>query len=66
MDNTITRIVTAINLAENWQELTTDDADPNGRFQHMRWLAEENNPASQFSVMLNSIFDLNYILLFLF
>ena len=59
MDNTITRIVTAINLAENWQELTTDAADPNGRFQHMRWLAEENNPASQFSIMLNSVFDLN-------
>lgn len=59
MDNTVTRIITSINLAKNWQELTRDEADPNGRFQHMRFLAEENNPASQFSVMLKSMFDLD-------
>lgn len=59
VDNTITRVITALNLAKNWQELTTAEADPNGRFQHMRWLAEGNNPGSQFSVMLNSVFDLN-------
>ena len=59
VDNTVTRIITSINTAKNWQELTMDSADPNGRFQHMRWLAEANNPASQFSVILNSIFDLD-------
>ena len=59
VDNTVTRIITSINTAKNWQELTTDEADPNGRFQHMRWLAEANNPSSQFSVILNSIFDLD-------
>jgi hypothetical protein len=59
VDNTITRVVTSINLAKNWQELTTAAADPNGRFQHMRWLSEANNTGTQFSVMLNSIFDMN-------
>ena len=59
LDNTVTRIITSINRAENWQQLTMDEADPNGRFQHMRWLAEANNPASEFSVILNSVFDLN-------
>jgi hypothetical protein len=59
LDNTITRIVTAINYAENWQELTTDAADPNGRFKHMRWLNEANNTLSPFSKILNSIFDLD-------
>lgn len=59
LDNTITRVITAINMADNWQQLTTDEADPNGRFKHMRWLNEANNPASQFSVLLNSLFDLD-------
>ena len=59
VDNTITRVITAVNLAKNWQELTSSESDPNGRFQHMRWLAEGNNTGSQFSVMLNSIFDLD-------
>lgn len=59
LDNTITRVITAINMADNWQQLTMDDADPNGRFKHMRWLGEANNPASQFSVLLNSLFDLD-------
>jgi predicted kinase len=59
LDNTITRVVTSINRAKNWQQLTMDEADPNGRFQHMRWLGEDNNPASAFSVILNSVFDLN-------
>jgi hypothetical protein len=59
LDNTVTRIVTSLNRAKNWQQLTMDEADPNGRFQHMRWLAEANNPASEFSVILNSMFDLN-------
>jgi hypothetical protein len=59
LDNTITRVITSINLAKNWQELTDPASDPNGRFQHMRWLAENNNPSSQFSVLLNSVFDLN-------
>lgn len=59
LDNTVTRIITSINRAQNWQQLTMDEADPNGRFQHMRWLAESNNPASEFSVILNSIFNLD-------
>jgi len=59
VDNTITRIVTAINFAKNWEELTTDEADPNGRFKHMRWLNENNNTFSPFSKLLRSIFDLN-------
>ena len=56
LDNTITRITTSINLAETWQELTMDSADPNGRFKHMRWLSQDNNATSQFSIILNSIF----------
>jgi hypothetical protein len=59
VDNTITRIVTAINYAENWQELTTDEADPSGRFKHMRWLNEANNTFSPFSKILGSIFNLD-------
>ena len=59
VDNTVTRIVTAINYAENWQELTTDAADINGRFKHMRWLNEANNTFSPYSKLLNSIFDLD-------
>lgn len=59
VDNTITRIVTAINYADNWQQLTTAEADPNGRFKHMRWLNESNNTFSPFSKLLTSIFDLD-------
>ena len=59
LDNQVTRIVTSLNRAKNWQQLTDDNADPNGRFSHMRWLNEFNNPASQFSVTLNSIFNLD-------
>ena len=59
VDNTITRIITSINFAKNWQELTTDAADPNGRFKHMRWLNEDNNTFSPFSKLLRSIFDLD-------
>jgi len=59
VDNTITRIVTAINYADNWQQLTTAEADPNGIFKHMRWLNESNNTFSPFSKLLTSIFDLD-------
>ena len=59
VDSTITRIVTAINYANNWQELTTAAADPNGVFKHMRWLNESNNTFSMFSKILNTIFDLD-------
>ena len=59
VDNTITRVITAINFAKNWEELTTDEADPNGRFKHMRWLNEQNNTFSPFSKLLRSIFDLD-------
>jgi hypothetical protein len=59
VDNTITRIIAAINYADNWQQLTTAEADPNGKFKHMRWLNESNNTFSPFSKLLNSIFDLD-------
>lgn len=59
VDSTITRLVTAINYADNWQQLTTDAADPSGQFKHMRWLNEANNTFSPFSKLLNSIFDLD-------
>jgi hypothetical protein len=59
VDNTVTRLVTALNYAENWEQLTTDKADPNGFFKHMRWLNEENNTFSRFSKILNTIFDLD-------
>ena len=59
VDSTITRLVTAINYANNWQQLTTDAADPAGQFKHMRWLNEANNTFSPFSKILNSIFDLD-------
>ena len=58
VDNTITRIATSINEAENWQQLTNPKADPNNRFQHMRWLADENNPYSKYSKLLNTVFYL--------
>ena len=65
VDNTITRMVTALNYAENWQQLTnegatnTEQADPNGLFQHMRWLSTKVNPFSEHSVLLKAMFDLN-------
>ena len=60
LDSTITRIVTSINKAKSWQELTgMENADPNKRFQHMYWLSEANNTMSTFSKLLNSIFYLN-------
>lgn len=59
VDNTVTRIVTSINQADNWFELTDPLSDPNGRFKHMRWLADENNVYSKHSVLLNSVFHLD-------
>ena len=59
LDSTVTRIVTSINKANSWQELTSDLADPNGKFKHMRWLSKDNNTFSQFSVLLNQIFYLD-------
>jgi hypothetical protein len=59
LDSTITRVVTSLRKAENWQDLTRDAADPNGLFKHMRWLSEDNNTFSPFSKLLNSVFDLN-------
>lgn len=58
VDNTITRIIASINAAENWFELTDPKFDPNNRFQHMRWLADENNPFSKYSKLLNTVFYL--------
>lgn len=59
VDNTITRVVTSLNHASNWQELTRDNADPNNKFQHMRWLSVDNNPYTQFSKLINSMYDIN-------
>lgn len=60
LDNTITRMVTSINYADNWQELTGYyNADPNQLFKHMYWMNPDNNTMTQFSVLLNSIFDLD-------
>jgi len=59
LDSTITRVITSINRAETWQELTDPETDVNGKFKHMRWLGEQNNPHSKFSVLLNSIFYLD-------
>jgi len=51
VDNTITRVITAINKAETYQELTTSPL-----FKQMHWLAKENNTQVGFSQLLNSIF----------
>ena len=59
LDNTITRVVTSLRKAENWEELTSDEADPNGIFKHMRWLSENNNTFSNFSKLLNTVFYLD-------
>ena len=65
VDNTVTRLVTALNYADTWQELTgegetgTESADPNGLFQHMRWLSTEINTQSKYSVLLRNMFDLD-------
>jgi len=61
VDNTITRVITSINSANSFQELTRQEADPNGKYKHMRWLANENNPHSKYSQLLNSIFYLDDI-----
>jgi predicted kinase len=59
LDSTITRVITSLRKAENWQDLTRDAADPNGLFKHMRWLSEDNNTFSPFSKLLSSVFDLD-------
>ena len=60
LDSTITRMITSINYADNWQELTGYyNADPNQLFKHMYWMNPSNNTQTQFSVLLNSIFDLD-------
>lgn len=51
VDNTITRVITAINKAETYQELTTSPL-----FKQMHWLAKENNTQVGFSQLLNSVF----------
>ena len=55
LDNTITRVITSINKAESYQELTTSPL-----FKHMHWLAKENNPLVSFSQLMNSIFYMQY------
>jgi hypothetical protein len=59
LDSTATRNILALNKADNWMQITgRSEADPNGEFKHMRWLAEENNPYSAVSVIINSMFNL--------
>jgi len=57
LDNTFTRIMTSLNHAKSWQELTNPDADPNGLFRHMRYLAYDNNTYTRHSVLLKSLFN---------
>jgi hypothetical protein len=58
LDSSVTRKITSINHAKSWQELTRAEADPNNKFQHMRWLSEDINPYSMHSQLLGSIFNL--------
>ena len=55
VDNTITRVVTSINKAETYQELTTSPM-----FKHMHWLAKDNNTQVMFSQLLNSVFYMKF------
>jgi len=57
LDNTFTRIMTSLNHAESWQQLTNPEADPNGLFRHMRYLAYDNNTYTEHSVLLKSLFN---------
>ena len=57
LDNTFTRIMTSLNQAKSWQELTNPEADPNGLFRHMRYLAYDNNTFTPHSVLLKSLFN---------
>ena len=59
--STITKHLTAINNAENWQQLTggkDGQADPTGKYKHMYWLSEANNTYPTYSKLLNSVFYL--------
>jgi hypothetical protein len=55
VDNTITRVITSINKAETYQELTQSED-----FKHMHWLAKENNTLAPFSQLLNSVFYMQF------
>jgi hypothetical protein len=57
LDNTFTRIMTSLNHADSWQQLTNPEADPNGLFRHMRYLAYDNNTYTEHSVLLKSLFN---------
>ena len=59
MDSTLTRRMAAINKVDNFTELTSDTVDINRRYRHMRWLNDNNNPHTKYSVLLNSIFILD-------
>lgn len=59
MDSTLTRRMAAINKVDNFTELTSDTVDINKRYRHMRWLNDNNNPHTKYSVLLNSIFILD-------
>jgi len=55
----IVRRVQALNNADNFQQLTTPEADPDGIYKHMYFLAENNNTFSKYSRILNSLFVLD-------
>jgi len=59
MDSTLTRTMAAINKVDNFTELTSSTVDINNRYRHMRWLSDNNNPYTKYSVLLNSIFVLD-------
>jgi hypothetical protein len=55
VDNTITRVITSINKAETYQELTQSE-----NFKHMHWLSKKNNTLAPFSQLLNSVFFMKF------
>ena len=55
VDNTITRVITSINKAESYQELTQSED-----FKHMHWLSKKNNTLAPFSQLLNSVFYMKF------
>ena len=55
VDNTITRVITSINKAETYKELTQSE-----EFKHMHWLAKKNNTFAPFSQLLNSVFYMKF------
>ena len=59
LDSTLTRTMGALNKAKSFKDLIDEDEemfDIDGKFRHMRWLKDSNNPHIKHSVNMNSIF----------